>query len=245
MCSRTQAQENYATRWHIKPAFGVNIPITKMPSRGITDHLIEYENASSYAQLLAGTWFFNKRWGISFRYQDQQSKNLSRRDKKFLDKVEADYQEDYYVTSSTSARYPSTSLFGAPNRALFGLVHRYEKDNWFIYPEFSFGTASFYTDWGKAYLKKKNSNELFLLSYSSERMPHDFLTLTLSSAMGYKLSKKFFLNADVMGSWYQANLQFEKQFTDLHTNHSSSEIIHYKKQILTFGAGLGLIFVIY
>lgn len=237
--------QNYKSKWQIKPAYGANIPITKLPARGITDNLIEYQNPSSYAQIIAATWFFKKRWGLSFRHQNLLSRGISNRAKRFESEVEAAYEQEYYVTPSTGASYQSPALFGGLERGLFGLIYRYENDHWFVYPEFSFGVTSFYTDWGNALLKKKNSNDLLRISYNTQRRPNDFLTLALSSAAGYKLSKKFYLNVDVMTSWFRAKVSFEKELTDLNTNVSTTEKIDYNKHLFTFSGGAGLIFVIY
>ena len=237
--------QTYESKWQIKPAYGANIPLTKFPSKGITDHLIEYQNPSSYAQIIAATWFFKKRWGLSFRHQNLLSKQNSNRGERFETEAEAAFEQEYYVTPSTGARYQSPALFGGLERGLIGLIYRYENDLWFVYPEFSFGVTSFYTDWGNALMKKKNSNDLLRISYSTQKRPNDFVTLALSSSAGYKLSKKFYLNVDVMTSWFRAKVSFEKELIDLNTNFSITEKIDYNKHLFTFSAGAGLIFVMY
>lgn len=235
----------YQSKWQFVPAYGANIPITKLPSKGITDNLIQHQNHTSYAQIVAATWFFKRRWGLSLKHQSMFSSDLSKRDDIFLSETNAEYEQDYFVTPFTTASYQRNGIFGGFERTMIGLIYRFENDRWFLYPEFSFGLTSFYTDWGSALLKKKNSNELLRLSYNRERGPNDFLTLALSSSIGYKLSKRFYVNAGVTTSWYQANLDFEKELLNLNTNLSTTENIDYNKHLFTFSAGAGLIFVIH
>ena len=97
----------------------------------------------------------------------------------------------------------------------------------------------------RALLKKKNSNDLLQVSYYTQRRPNEFLTLALSSSAGYKLSKKFYLNVDVMTSWFHTKVSFEKELKNLNTNFLTIEKIDYNKHLFTFSGGAGLIFVIY
>ena len=95
-------------------------------------------------------------------------------------------------------------------------------------------------------MKEKNSNNEFGLFLSTKSKPSDriFFTVTPSVSFGYKLSKRVFLNADVMLSHFRPNFVFEREFVNLYTRESSVEYFNYKKDIFTLSLGAGIIIVI-
>ncbi|WP_221390569.1 hypothetical protein [Dyadobacter sp. NIV53] len=236
---------NYKSKWQIRPSYGVNIPITKLLDGGIPDNMFKYGDNSTYWQVLSISYFFHKHWGLEFNFQGMTAGNISKRADNFLNAMKSDYEDNYYVTSSTSASYDDFNPFsGNFERGFIGLIYRYEKKRFFIYPNLSIGVSSFYTDWGNAILKQKNSNNLIEVTYDSGKQPNDHFILATSTAFGYKLSKRLFLNIDFMTSYYKTDITFIKKMTDLNTNISTSENIRYNKDIFTLSIGGGLIFVI-
>ncbi|MEO8147592.1 MAG: hypothetical protein ABI723_08150, partial [Bacteroidia bacterium] len=236
---------NYKSKWQTRPNYGINILITKLLDGRIADNLFEYGDNSTYWQVLSVSYFFHKHWGLEFNFQGMTAGNISKRADNFSNAMKSDYEDNYYVTSSTGASYDDFNPFsGNFERGFIGLIYRYEKKRFFIYPKFSIGVSSFYTDWGKALLKQKNSNNLIEVSYDSGKRPNDHFIVATSTALGYKLSKRFYLNIDVMTSYYKTDITFTKKTTDLNTNISTSEDIRYDKDLFTLSIGGGLIFVI-
>jgi len=243
--SYCQDSLNYKSKWHTRPNYGVNFPITKLLDGRIPDNLFEYGDNSTYWQVLSVSYFFCKHWGVEFNFQGMTAKNIYKRDEIFIDAMKSEYKNNYYVTPSTGANYDNFNAFsGNFERGFIGLIYRYEKKRFFVYPKFSIGVSSFYTDWGNAILKQKNSNNLIEVSYDSGKIPNDHFIMATSAAFGYKLSKRFYLNIDLMTSYYKTDITFIKKMTDLNTNISTSENIRYNKDIYTFSIGGGLIFVI-
>ena len=155
------------------------------------------------------------------------------------------YNDNYYVSPRTGANSDDFNFIsGDISRGFLGVIYRFETNKFYLYPKLAIGTTAFYTDWGKADLKEKNSNIECTVEYSTKKTPHDHFTLAPSVSLGYKLSKRFYLNADIMFSRYSTNIQFKKEFTNLYTNKSSAEYFNYKKSISTLHLGAGLIFVI-
>lgn len=243
--SNSQDSLNYKSKWQIRPNYGVNIPITKILDGRVSDNLFEYDDNSSYWQVLSIAYFFHKHWGVEFNFQGMTSNNISKRADVFLNIMKSEYGNNYYVTPSTGASYDDFNPFsGNFERGFIGLIYKYEKKRFFIYPKFSIGVNSFYTDWGKAILKEKNSNNLLKVSINSGKRPNNHLMVAASAALGYKLTKRFYLNFDLMTSFYKTNITFTKSITDLNTNISTIESFEYKKNVLTLSVGAGLIFVI-
>lgn len=236
---------NYKSKWQTRPSYGVNIPITKLLDGRIPDNMFEYGDNSTYWQVLSVSYFFHKHWGLEFNFQGMTAGNISKRADNFSNAMKSEYEDNYYVTPSTGASYDDFNPFsGNFERGFIGLIYRYEKKRFFIYPKFSIGVSSFYTDWGEAILKQKNSNNLIEVSYDSGKRPNDHFIMATSSAFGYKLTKRFYLNIDLMTSYYKTDITFTKKITDLNTNISTSEDIRYNKDIFTLSIGGGLIFVI-
>ena len=117
-----------------------------------------------------------------------------------------------------------------------------------MYPKLSFGLYSFDTNCGYVYLKEKNSNYEYKISYSDGKKPsgggsNNYFTLTPSVSFGYKLFHRLYLNADIMLSYFKTDIVFEKEFTNLYTNKKTVEYFDYKKDIYTLSFGAGIIYV--
>lgn len=241
----SQDSLNYKSKWLTRLNYGVNVPITKLLDGRITDNLIEYEDNSSYWQALSILCFFNKNWGVEFNFQGMTSGNISKKANNFSSDIKSDYENLYYVTASTGAIYfDCNPISGNFVRGLVGLIYKYEKNRLFLYPKFSIGVNSFSTAWGKAILKQKNSNNLLEVSLDSDKRHNDNFTIATSLAFGYKLSKRTYLNFDLMASHYKTDITFTKKITDLNTMNSKIDNMHYKKDIITLSIGGGIIFEI-
>lgn len=243
--SYCQDSLNYKAKWQTRPNFGVNIPITKLLDGRIPGNLFEYGDNSIYWQVLTVSYFFHRHWGVDFNFQGMTSKNITKRADIFSEAMRLEYQGNYYVTPSTGASYNFINPFGGNfGRGFISLIYRYEKKRLFIYPKFSIGVNSIYIDWGEALLKQKNSNKLLKVSYESDIRPKDNFIMATSASFGYKLSKRFYFNLELMTSYYKTHITLTKKITDLNTTISTNEDIEYNKDIFTISIGGGLIFVI-
>jgi hypothetical protein len=243
--SYCQDSLNYKSKWQTRINYGINIPITKLLDGRITDNLFDYGDNSTYWQVLSISYFFCKHWGVESNLQGMTANNINKRDDVFINAMQSEYKGNYYVTPSTGASYDD---FNGPNgnfiRGFIGLIYRYEKNRFFLYPKFSIGFSSCDIDWGNAILKQKNSNNLIKVSYDSGKRSNDQFITATSAAFGYKFSKRFYLNIDLMTSHYKTDITFTKKITDLNTTISTSEYIRYNKDIFTLSIGGGLIYVI-
>ncbi|MDP1727269.1 MAG: hypothetical protein Q8M15_10840 [Bacteroidota bacterium] len=241
------AQEslNYKSKLQTNPSVGINIPITKLLNGKLTDYLIEYDDQSYYWQIISGTFFFHKYWGIEFNFQANSSNSISKRADNFLQSMQSEYGNEYFVTPSTGAGDEKVSIIsGNFERGYLGLIYRIESEKYFIYPKIAIGVTSFYTDWGKAYLKKKNFNDIIEISYSSGKAPNDFFIIATSATFGYKLTKRIFFNFDIGVSHYKTDLTFIKTMTDINSGQSTKEDFAYKKNVFNLSLGTGIIIVI-
>jgi len=236
---------NYASKWLTRPSIGFNIPLTTLLKGDITDNLFEFDDHSTYWQVLSVTYFFHKRWGVEFNFQGNGSSKISNRDERFLKSVQSEYGNEYFVTPSTGATYDSRNLIGGNiERGYLGLIYRIELKRLLIYPKLAIGVTSFYTDWGQAFLKLKGSNTVLKVDYSSGKRPNDHFTVAPSLTIGYKLTKRVFFNIDIMTSYYKTDITFTKSTTDLNTGQGTIEKNKYRKNIYTLSLGTGLIIVI-
>lgn len=240
-------QDSLYHKWRLQTRvnFGVNIPMTTLLSGQVTDDLFEYRDNSMYWQVLSISYFFHKNWALDFNFQGMTSRNISKRADNFLNSMQSEYENNYYVMPSTGASYSSFNPVGGNfSRGFIGLMYRHEKRRWFLYPKFAFGVSSFHTDWGSAILKQKNANTIIRVSYDTGERPNDHIIWAGSAIFGYKLAKKFYFNVDLMTSYYKTNITFVKETRDLATNISSVENMDYKKNIFTLSLGGGLVYVI-
>jgi hypothetical protein len=240
----------YKSKWQTKLLFGANIPMTKLLQAMETDCLFRYDDKSYYWQILSISYFFHKHWGLEFNYQAGTSSRIRKRNDNFIADMQSQYSGNYYVNAGTGAagdKYNDFNFFygyGDIERAYLGVIYRFETNRMYVYPKFAIGVTSFNTDWGSAYLKEKNSNIESKVYYSSGKIPNDLFTLAPSVSFGYKISKQFYLNADIMFSYYKTNIVYEKEFTNLYTNEKTVAYFDYKRGISTLSLGAGLIFII-
>jgi hypothetical protein len=238
----------YKSKWQIKIPIvgniGVNIPITKLLQDTETDYLLQYKDHSYYLQLLSGSYFFHKHWGVDFNLRFGYPPKIGYRTDEFIAKVQSKYGDNYYVSAETKETKETREDF---IQGYIGVIYRLETNRFYVYPTFSVGYTTIWTNYWQAYLKEKNSNNEYGLFLSIEKKPSNGVSLTLASsvAFGYKLSKRVFLNADIMLSYFRPNFMFEKDFKNLYTKESTVEYFDYRKDIFTLSLGAGLIFAIY
>lgn len=247
-CAAQTSLAPYHSKWQLKQAFGYNFPSTRLLKEEITDYLVDYGESGVYWQPLSGTHFFSKHWGIEFSFRLNHSKNTTKRTDRFISEMTSAYP-DYYPQIITSSMYDHSSIVdGDIQTGTLGCIYRFETERLFIYPKLAIGVTSFFSDYGIASLKEKNTNNVIQVAYAPEdalgSTPNDFFTVATSSAMGYKLSKRFYVNADVSLSWYRANFGFIKSVSNRYTGQRTEETITYRKHLFNVSSGAGIIFVI-
>lgn len=241
----SQHNLDYKSKWQTKPAFGFNIPITKILKGSITDYLLGYDDQSEYWQLVSASYFFHKRWGVDFMFQGATSNRLSSRASKFFQMISSEYQNDYFVTPQSGPSYDGFCIIGGnTERGYLGIIYRFESNHFLIYPKLSIGVTSFDTDVGSAILKEKNSNRVLKVSYESDKVNNDYLTIATSATIGYKISKRFFFNVDLMTSHFKINKIYVKSIKDLNSGIINIEEISYQKNVFNLSVGAGIIIVI-
>jgi hypothetical protein len=243
--ARGQGAAPYSTRWMVKPSVGYYWAPTKLLSGTLTDHLLDYDDETFYWQVVTATWFFHKHWGVEFNYQAGGSPRLAGRADRFTEAVRAQYGDRYIVTASTGADYPESNLvLGHVQRGFLGVAYRLENRRLLAYPKLAVGVTSFYTDWGRAYLKEKNTNRVYEVFWSTGARANDFLSLAASGTLAYKLRKRVYLNLDLQGTYYKANFTYSKLLKDLANSTTETEYIPYRKDMINIGVGGGVIVVL-
>ena len=237
-----KAKSIHRLEFQIKPSFGFNIPTSKLLKGTETDHLISYDDQSHYLQFIGLALFFDKHWGVEFNFQGNSSGRKSNRDQQFLQAMQTEYESNFYVTASTGASYKETNFFsGDIERGFLGVIYRLESNRFFFYPKAAIGVTSFYADWGSAYLKEKNANNVVLVYYQADKIPQDHFIVAGSASVGYKVTKWLSLNVDAMLSYYKANVSYTKTITNLNSKLSTVEYINYKKGMPGVSVGAGFI----
>jgi hypothetical protein len=236
------------SKWQLRPSFGLNFPLTKLFNDTPSDNLINYSDGMTFYLQGAGvSWFFREHWGIEINVQASYSSetNARKRSERFSGMLQNEYQDKYFVTTSSNASFGEEDIVGGSvQRGLIGINYRRDIGRFFIYPKLAIGVTSFNTDRRNAFLKEKNSNTLLKVEYSARIRPNDHFTTAGSLIAGYKLSKRVFFNFEIMTSYYRADFTFTKTTTDLNSGQSSLEMIYYGKDMFTLSLGTGLIIVL-
>ena len=130
---------------------------------------------------------------------------------------------------------------GNIEKGFLGVVYRYETPKIVILPKMLIGVTSFHSTYGIIYLKEKNTNNISQLSYDPKTYTNNYFTLAPSLTFGYRLSERILANIDFTYSFYQTNIEYTKEHTNLFTQNKTTENISYKKGISTISVGAGII----
>jgi len=243
-------QESYAYKSKLQtqaPLIAVNIPITKLLKGTEIDYLFRYDDFSFYWKPISISYFFHKHWGLDFNYQLRVSERIKNGSDNLMADAQSKYSNNCYVKSVTGANDWNSTSFLNTGPVYLGFIYRFETNKIYVYPKFSIGMIGIDTDFGCVYLKEKNSNNEYTVSYSSgknEFDTHFYFTLAPSVSFGYKIFRRFYFNAEIILSYFKPNIVFEKEFKNLYTNKSTVEYFDYKKDIFTLSFGTGIIYVI-
>lgn len=236
---------NYKSKWQIKPAVGVNIPLTKLLKGDIEDDLIRFDDKSFYWQFISAAYFFHKHWGLELNFQGATAHSISKKYDHFVQTIEAEKGNDFFITPTSSGIYNTFNIVsGHIEYGSLGLIYRLESNRLFLYPKLSIGVLSFYVDWAIVYLKEKDGNNVYTVNYYNGRRPQDHFCPALSVAGGYKLLKNVFFNIDLSTRYFKTDITFPVTTTDLNTEQQTVSLNRYKKNIFTLSAGAGFIIVI-
>ena len=241
-CAFGQEKSRTYSRWHLKSAAGINTPITTLLSGEITDYLFRYDDYSLYLQFISGSYFFSEKWGVEMSIQSNMSSGISSRTDRFNNQIQKQYREDYFINPYENKMYNDLNMspLGFP-RMYLGLVYRIEKPKYIILPKLFIGVTLVSADQSTTYLKEKGSHTILELTYREEKGKSDFFTIAPGVSFGYRLSKRFIVNLDLVYSYFKPDFEYRKETRNIFTEESSSTTFDYKKDIHTLSMGLGLI----
>jgi len=231
----------YHSKWQIGTSINSYAQVTPFFKDNATDHLIEFDKSTLCSQLSV-SYFFHKHWGIGIDLLAGSSTSPAQKAGQFTESMQSQYERDYYVTTSTGEN-DASSKFNI-ERGYFDVIYRMESARFFIYPELAIGVSSFYSNWGRAYLKQKNANDVIEISYTPNKIPQDYFTIATSVSFGYKLSKRIFLNIEPLISSHKTGLTYTQTTTDLNSKQSVMDIISYKRNALSVSISGGVVVVL-
>lgn len=227
----------------LKPAAGINLPVSKMLGGAVTDHLLKYDDRHYYWQFIAANLFFHKHWGISFEWQPGSSNRIVRKQDQFRRAMEDMYGHQYYVNNAFPSYYLRESNFmvGDMSRGLLGVIYRLEHKRFFLYPQLSIGTTAFDNQYGRVYLKEKGTNQVTAVYYEAGKVAKDHFTVAASTAAGWKLKRWLYLQVQVQTSYFKSRSNYLKTVTNNYSGQRTQEYIRYRKGVLSVGIGGGFL----
>lgn len=237
---------SYKSKFQLRPEFGVGFPLARLMKGSRTDNLIQFSDRSSYLQVISFTAFLSKHWGIELAIQPDVSSDVLKKGEKFSASVEKKYSQNYYPSSIWGNEMGSESEFGNGNgHGYLGVIYRFEKHRFFVYPKFSIGLTSIGTDTGQFYLKEKNSNTTLEANYKTDKNRASFFTVAPGISFGYKLTKHLFASVNVAASYFKSNLSYTNTLKDLYSGEVVSlEAVTYKRDVATISIGAGIALIV-
>lgn len=227
------------SRWYIKPAIGLNTPISNLLKGELSDHLISYDDHSFYLQLISGNLFFTKNWGVEFTYQLNAATSKSNSRSDFATGIN-DFASGNYFVNPDGTEYTGIASTNF-DKVLIGAVYRIEKQRFLILPKLLFGLISYSAETENIVLKQRNSNSIYKLSYTPNESAGGEFILSPAITLGYRLNKFILLNCDFQYSIFNSSLVYEHAFRNTFTNDTRITTIDYGGMKQSFSVGVGLI----
>ena len=238
-----QSNASAFSKWYVKPAVGINIPLTRFKAGETTDLLIEYNDNSFYWQLISGNYFFHRNWGLEFTFQASSYSGALDKNRLFNQEMYRQYADDYFVSPSSSGQYDRFDFFGGNvGRGYLGVVYRLEQPKFILLPRFFVGVTSFYSNWARTKLKEKGTNTILEVFHTSGEKPNDYLTLSPALTVGYRLSRRMIANLDCQYSYFKTDITFKESIRNTFTESTTVRTFDYHKNIHTLTTGIGVIF---
>jgi hypothetical protein len=241
-----QTDKDTYPKLYLKPAAGFNIPLTRLMKGDFIDNLIAYDDNASYWQLISAIYMVSKNWGVELNYMAGTSGRNSVRADAFNAGVTNRYGNEYFVFPDNGADYFYKDIkVNDIERGCLGVVYKMEKGNFVFMPRLFVSVTSFYTDWGRAYLKEKNTNLVLKVDFSAGKRPRDHFAVAPGFTFAYKLSNRIMFNIDMLYTSIKTDIKFIETTTNQLTgNIKQTGEYDYSKRLKTFTVGGGLIIVL-
>ena len=226
----------------IKFSTGYTFPLSNLLNGEITDHLINYQDNSSYVQLISASFFLTAEIGLEFSYQGCYGDNLHRRYTNFYQGIDELYGTENYISAKKGENYYTRMLSNNFSRGFISLLYRIDKEPFFIIPKLSLGFTTVPTDWSELTLKEMNTNLYRQVKFDSERKSCDLFTIAPGISTSVRLYRHILFSVDFQYSMFRSNFSYTKESHDLLTNEKQVEIIGYEKFIHSVSLGAGIVF---
>lgn len=233
--------KEFSTRL-IKFSTGYTFPLSTLLNGEITDHLINYQDNSSYVQLISASFYLTPEIGMELSYQGCYGDNLHRRYNNFFNEIDEIYGEDNYFTGKKGENIYRNNVNNNFSRGFVSIVYRIEKEPYFIIPKLGLGFTSIPSDWSEITLKEKNTNLYQRIRFDTDRISGDIFTFAPGVSAGFRIYRHILFTVDWQYSLFRSNFSYTKESTDLYTNQKQVEIIGYEKFIHSMSVGAGIVF---
>ncbi|HYF04181.1 MAG TPA: hypothetical protein VEC36_12430, partial [Patescibacteria group bacterium] len=189
------------------------------------------------------SYFFSDAWGLDFSYQMFITKDYYVKHDAFYDVLENRFGSDFFVSLTADSRRDIKTGTGRSGRVLAGLMYRKRFGNLLLLPRMLIGTTFFHTNTGSAFLKEKDANNLYAISYSADKTSQGFVTLAPTFTLGYQLFKRVVIGLDAQYSYCNINFGYEEELNTLSSSQTNVlRKIPYSQQLHTISLGAGVIF---
>lgn len=234
-------QDTSNLKWQIGLNLGCNFPLTKLLNGEPFEHLLYYNDASTYWRIPSLTYFFNKKLGIELNVNWSESSENADIEARFLRDIELKYGNQYFTTIGKFS-FDSYTIQRGFGRFYLGLVHRFEKSRFVFDSKIFIGVTSFHSGNLEVRLKEKNSNNLYIATINAGKIGKDIFTTAVSSSINYKLTKRVYLNLDFIISYCKSDIIFYENLKNLSLNSDETTILlNQKKDVFNLSVGAGIV----
>lgn len=195
---------------------------------------------------LGGTihYFFHKNWGMYLDGQYDEYSTQSRNNNAGSQLAEALYKEDYFLSSLeiTNGSTHKKSL-----RFIIGPSYSIEQQNFMLRIGIGLGITTFRATQTAGYLKEKNSNQNYRISFYNEGAaisPSPF-TVQAHGQLGYRWHRRWGSIIGAKLANFDPGFDYRARRTNLYTGQTSvDQQYSYHKRISDFTWTAGMMYVI-
>lgn len=202
--------------------------MTRLLSGTITDNLLNYNDNAVIFQMPSPTYMFSSNWGIEVGLQLGFSGDFQTRVNNLNSYFEEKYAAVYFVLPANGFNHQNNAgLYNSYWRGMVGLVYQIEKTKYLFLSKFLIGSTDLQVTPVRSDLKERGTNDVLKLSYFPDMTRnHSFFTLSTGLTLGYKISKRTWVNFDVRYAYFKSNFSIEEKFRDPLTEETLQNDFH-------------------
>jgi hypothetical protein len=230
-------------KFFYRPLVGAIFPTRSYSTEYITDNLINSRFQNVLFQPL-DIGFFYKQFGLEGHLVLSPAQNNQAAQNQFRKEISLKYGNEYYTTMSSGIIDDYSAGGSDPLvRGSIGPAYKIEKKRLVFIGRVMIGTVTVTTNWARARLKGKNTNELINIDWKTDYANNDCFSINPSFTLAYRMNRRISFNIDLDSWFYKADITYDETITNAVPGTTATNKFRYHHFMNDISIGLGIMVV--